>query len=221
MLQEFDLAWNAGLLVHAAAVLQVLGFLNRNQLTLRGLVLAGSIVYTAYYYLHPDTPLWGAMFWSTGLAAANLIGIVRVVLDRRRSGKHENEDCFLDMMKVLTPGEFRRLMQMAEWHTTSEATRLTTEGEPVPSLYFVIDGKVEIEKAGRAFTLSPGLFIGEVSFLLGGTASASVSLPAGAKYIEWPKKLLHKAIDRTPTLGASMERLFNQELARKVAVSWS
>ena len=221
MLQEFDLAWNAGLLVHAAALLQVLGFLNRNQLTLRGLVLAGSIVYTAYYYFYPDAPLWGAMFWSTGLAVANLIGILRVILDRRRSGALENEDCFLDMMKVLTPGEFRRLMQMAQWHTVSEATQLTVEGEPVPSLYFVIDGKIDIEKAGRTFTLPPGIFIGEVTFLLGGTASASVSLPAGAKYIEWPKKLLHKAVDRTPALGAAMERLFNRELARKVSVSWS
>lgn len=221
MLQQLDLAWNAGMLVHAAALLQVFGFLNRNQLVLRGLVLAGSLVYTAYYYLFPEVPLWGAMFWSTGLAAANLIGIVRVILDRRRSSGVDDDDCFLDMLKVLTPGEFRRLMQMAEWHTTTKPTQLTVEGEPVPSLYFVIDGKVDIEKSGRTFTLPPGLFIGEVSFLLGGAASASVSVQAGAKFIEWPKAALHKAIDRTPSLGASMERLFNQELARKVAISWS
>jgi len=221
LFQELDLAWNAGLLVHAAALLQILGLLNRNQLVLRGLVLAGSLIYTAYYYLFPIAPLWGAMFWSTGLAAANLIGIARVILDRRLSHGMEHEDCFVDMLKVLTPGEFRRLMQMAEWHTTTKPTQLTVEGEVVPSLYFVIDGDVDICKAGRNFTLPGGLFIGEVSFLLGGAATASVSLPPEAKYIEWPKAALQKAIERTPSLGSSMERLFNQELARKVAISWS
>lgn len=216
---EWDLAWNAGLLVHAAALLQVMGFLNRKQLVLRGFILAGSLTYIAYYYYHPETPLWGAMFWAGALALANLIGIVRVLLDRRRSRHGEDETAFLDILKVLTPGEFRRLMQMADWHTADEQTQLTAQGETVPSLYFIIDGQVDIDKSGWTFSLPSGVFIGEISFLLGGTATASSSVPPGTKYIEWPKEKLRQAIERTPSLGASMERLFNQELARKVAVS--
>ncbi len=218
---ELDLTWSTGLLVHAAALLQVLGFLNRKQLVLRSLILAGSLVYLAYYYLHPVEPLWGAMFWSSVLALANLVGIVRVILERRAIHSSEHHDSFLNIMKVLSPGEFRRLMQMAEWRVAERTTQLTREGETAPSLYFVTGGQVEIGRGGKDITLGPGIFIGEISFLLDGAATADVAAPAGTEYIEWPKERLRRAIDRTPTLGTSMERLFNQELARKLVVSWS
>lgn len=218
---ELDLTWSTGLLVHAAALLQVLGFLNRKQLVLRSLILAGSLVYLAYYYFHPEEPLWGAMFWSSVLALANLVGIVRVILERRATHSSEHHDSFLNIMKVLTPGEFRRLMQMAEWRVAEQTTQLTREGETASSLYFVTGGQVEIGRGGKDITLGPGIFIGEISFLLDGAATADVSAPSGTEYIEWPKERLRRAIDRTPTLGTSMERLFNQELARKLVVSWS
>ncbi|WP_299395201.1 cyclic nucleotide-binding domain-containing protein [Pelagibius sp.] len=220
-MQEFDLALNAGLLVHAAALLQVLGFLNRGQLTLRCLVLAGNLLYIPYYYFHPDDPLLGAIFWSSVLALAGLIGILRLLHDRHQRPGDRTSESFLNIRKVLTPGEFRRLMQMAEWHTAEQTVELTREGEAVPSLYFVTSGQVEIEKDGASFASGPGVFIGEISFLLGGAATASVRAAAGTEYIAWPREALRKAILRTPALGTSMERLFNQELARKVAVSWS
>ena len=209
-----------GLLVHAAALLQVLGFLNRRQLVLRGLTLTGSLVYVAYYYLYPAEPLWGAMFWSVVLALANAVGIARVILERRACHPNMQHDSFLTIMKVLTPGEFRRLMQMAEWRVAEQPTQLTREGEVAPSLYFVTGGEVQVGRNGKALTLGPGAFIGEISFLLNDAATADVSAPAGTEYIEWPREKLRKAIDRTPALGSSMERLFNQELARKLVNSW-
>ena len=45
-------------------------------------------------------------------------------------------------------------------------------------------------------------------------------LAPGTRYIAWSAEPLRKLIDRTPSLGLTMERLFNQELARKVAQSW-
>ncbi|NIA69110.1 cyclic nucleotide-binding domain-containing protein [Pelagibius litoralis] len=219
-MQEFDLAWDAGLLVHAAALLQVFGFLNRGQLMLRCFVLAGNLLYIPFYYFHPEQPLLGAIFWSSVLATAGLIGIIRLLLDRRQRPGDRNDESFLNILKVLSPGEFRRLMQMAEWHTADRSVELTRQGEAVPSLYFVTGGQVEIEKDGRSFASGPGVFIGEVSFLIGGAATATVHARTGTEYIAWPRDALRKAIQRTPTLGASMERLFNQELARKVAVSW-
>ena len=60
----------------------------------------------------------------------------------------------------------------------------------------------------------------EVAFLLDTPASATVFLAPGTRYIAWSAEPLRKLIDRTPSLGLTMERLFNQELARKVAQSW-
>ena len=219
-MQDFDFVGSTGLLVHAAAILQVIGFLNRRQLVLRGLTLTGSLAYLAYYYLHPAEPLWGAMFWSGVLALANAVGIVRVMLDRRAHHPSMRHDSFLNIMKVLSPGEFRRLMQMAEWRVAEQPVQFTREGEVAPSLYFITGGQVEVGRNGKALTLGPGAFIGEISFMLDGAATADVSAPAGTEYIEWPRETLRKAIGRTPTFGTAMERLFNQELARKLVNSW-
>ncbi|GAB4230361.1 MAG: hypothetical protein Tsb0032_36830 [Kiloniellaceae bacterium] len=219
-MQDFDFVGGTGLLVHAAALLQVLGFVNRRQLALRGLTLAGSLVYLAYYYLHPAEPLWGAMFWSSVLALANGVGILRVLLERRACHPNMQHDSFLNIMKVLSPGEFRRLMQLAEWRVAEQPVQLTKEGEIAPSLYFITGGKVDIGRNGKAITLGPGAFIGEISFTLNDAATADVSAPIGTEYIEWPREKLRKAIERTPALGSSMERLFNQELARKLVNSW-
>ena len=220
VVQDLTVAGTTGLLVHAAALLQVFGFINRKQLMLRGLTLTGSLVYVAYYYLYPAEPLWGAIFWSVVLAGANGVGILRVVLERRARHPSMQHDSFLNIMKVLSPGEFRRLMQMAEWRVANQTTRLTCEGERAPSLYFITQGEVEIGRNGKTVKLGPGAFVGEISFLTNDAATADVFAPRGTEYIEWPHATLRKAIDRTPALGLSMERLFNQELARKLVNSW-
>lgn len=216
----YEVTAGTGMLVHLAALLQLLGLLSREQLLLRSLVLLGSLAYIAYYYAHPEQPLWGAIFWSSVLAAANIVGIGRIAWERTSFRRTGDERYFLNMIKTLTPGELRRLMRLAEWRVAERTTTITQEDQPVDSLYFVLDGQIEIVKAGRSFSVDPSVFIGEVAFLLNTRASASVFLQPGTKYIEWPAQALRKAIERHPPLGQAMHRLFNQELAGKVANAW-
>ena len=211
---------DSGWLIHVAALLQVLGLLLRRQLMLRLFLLAGSFAYVAYFYAHAVEPMWAPIFWSSVLGAANAIGIARLVMERLHFRHSEEERHFLETLKVLTPGELRRLMRLAQWREAEETTTLTQEGRPVRELYYVLDGGIEVVKAGKAFPLRPGVFIGEVAFLLDTPASATVFRAPGTRYIAWSAEPLRKLIDRTPSLGLTMERLFNQELARKVAQSW-
>ena len=215
-----EVTFDSGWLIHVAALLQVVGLVLRRQLVLRIFLLVGSLVYVAYFYWHSDQPMLAAAFWSAVLGAANLIGIIRLIIERLHFRQSEDERHFLEILKVLTPGELRRLMRLARWRTAEATTTLTQEGQPVRSLYFVLDGRIEIVKDGKSFAIGPGVFIGEVAFLLNTPASASVFLAPGAKYIEWPAEALRKLLHRTPSLESTMKQLFNQMLARKVAHSW-
>ncbi len=210
----------SGWLIHVAALLQVVGLVLRRQLVLRIFLLAGSLVYVAFFYWHGAGPMLSAAFWSAALGAANLVGIVRLILERLHFRQSDDERHFLETLRVLTPGELRRLMRLARWQVTDATTTLTHEGQPVRSLYFVLEGGIDIVKGGKAFSSRPGIFIGEVAFLLNTPASATVFLAPGAKYIEWPAEPLRKLLERTPSLENTMEQLFNQMLARKVAQSW-
>ena len=73
---------NAGLLVHLATLGYIFGFLLKNQLILRVLVLGSTVLYIAYYYLYPAQPLWAAIMDSMLVIIANIIGTLSIIYDR-------------------------------------------------------------------------------------------------------------------------------------------
>jgi hypothetical protein len=68
--------FGAAALVHIAGLLQVGGYLSRDQLVLRFLLFAGSCFYVAYYVFSAATPLWEAILWTGVLMSANLYVMV-------------------------------------------------------------------------------------------------------------------------------------------------
>ena len=76
---EFDYSyfWSAGVFVNLALLFYVLGFLARDEIWLRGLILIGTAFYLIYYYYAADTPLWDAIFASGVLGLANIYMIAQ------------------------------------------------------------------------------------------------------------------------------------------------
>jgi len=68
-------------IVHIGAMLYLAGFLFRNQLILRGLIIAGDFVYILYFYFAPDVPLWGGIFWSVMFTVVNLAMMGSIAAD--------------------------------------------------------------------------------------------------------------------------------------------
>ena len=140
--------WNSfefqgwAILVHLAALTQVVGYLIRDQLALRVLLLTGTILYIAYYRLYPETPLWDAIFWGAMLGLANLISIVLIMRDRMGWRMSEHEARLYTSFNKIGPGEFRRLMKLARFEQASNEKVLTYEGEVPERLYFVVSGQI-------------------------------------------------------------------------------
>jgi hypothetical protein len=210
---------DAAILVHVAGLLQVAGYLSRKQIVLRLLLLAGTIFYISYYLFQGPTPQWHAIFWSSLFLAANLYVISVLYADGRRKALTEDEDRLAHALSTLTPGQFRRLMRAATWNTAAAPTVITQEGETPDSLYFVVDGEIEIRKAGRSFPVMPGTFIGEVAWLLKCPATATVELAAGTRYVAWSASDLQIVFDRNEPLRTAFEKLLNRDLARKIGSS--
>jgi CRP-like cAMP-binding protein len=207
------------LLVHLAALSQVCGYLMRDQLALRVLLLIGTTLYAAYYVLYPDRPLWDAIFWSVVMGASNLWVIRAIVHDRRTHDMTEQEERLFRAFHKLTPGEFRRLMQKATFRVALKETILTEEGSFPDRLFFVMEGTVLIKKGSRAFTYMPGTFIGELSMLTEQPASATVSLPAGGRYVTWDRAELNTLLSKSPSIRLALESLLNRDMAAKLAVA--
>jgi hypothetical protein len=206
-------------LVHVAAAIYLAGFLFRDQIMLRALLVLGDVVYTAYYLFAPAEPLWGGAFWSVVFIAVNAVMISRIVADRAHFGLTDDELRLFRKLDTMTPGEFRRFMRMGGWRTASDHTVLTHESKPVENLYFVLDGTVMIDKGGRSTPIDAGVFIGEVAFLLTQPASATVTVAPHARYVEWDAGALRRLLMRAPSLRIAFNAALNRDMAVKVARS--
>jgi CRP-like cAMP-binding protein len=61
-------------------------------------------------------------------------------------------------------------------------------------------------------------FIGEIAFLLGEPASATVTLEPGTPYFVWKQDQLKALMQSKPDLGNSLSLAMNRKLAQKIAV---
>jgi len=206
------------LIAAVAVTLQILGFLLRDQVSLRLLVLAGSAFYVLYYLVVADRPLWDAIVGTTAIAAANLLGLMALLLSRARFSVPEAQRDLLDALRPLEPGLFRRLMRVGELVRAEAARPMTEEGAAPDALWFVAEGRIGLDKFGESVEIEGPCFIGEIAWLQGVPATASTRLLPGATAVRWPCGPLRQATRRSPRLATALEALIAQDMARKVAL---
>ena len=144
-------------IVHIGAALYLVGFLFRDQILLRILVIAGDLVYISYFYFAPEVPLWGGIFWSAVFTLVNAVMIARILADRTPYRMSDEELQLFSFLGTLSPGEFRQLIKVGRWRTAPEATVLAEENRPLENLYYVLDGEHHHRKVGLRPAHASGL----------------------------------------------------------------
>ncbi len=206
-------------LFHIGALASVAALAMRGQLQLRILLLVGLILYIADNYFGSQDHAWPYLVWNALFLIMNLFVLVEIVLDRTTFGLSAEEKEIFESFLSLSPGEFRKLIRIGQQRTASEERLITTEGIVPASLFYVHAGTIEIIKAGRTITIEPPTFIGEIAFLRGTEASATVAIAPGTQYIEWSASTLRRHLARHNPLKIAFNRTLSDDLAMKVARS--
>ncbi|MEM7068039.1 MAG: cyclic nucleotide-binding domain-containing protein [Pseudomonadota bacterium] len=206
-------------LIHLGALLYILGFLVRDELLLRLLVLGGTLLYILYYFFFPASPLWDAIITSLILGAANLWVMGNILLERTTFNMSDDEKKLFEVFSTLNPGQFRKILAVTKWHVANGGETLCTEDERADRLYFIISGNAEVVKGEARFSIPSQKFLGEISFILGGKYSATVLAKPGMKYVEWKTDELQRLMQKKTDLNNAITALFNKDLASKLAVS--
>ena len=128
-----------------------------------------------------------------------------------------DERKLFDLLGDLTPGQFRKLLKAGRQEVATAPLVVTRENEPSNELYFIIDGKITIAKAGQRTVSAGKTFIGEIAFLLSRPATATVTLEPGCHYCVWDSKALHHVLNGNPALRTALSAAMNRKLAEKVA----
>lgn len=210
----------ASLFVHLALLFYVLGLLARNELLLRGLLLIGTSCYILYYYFIGDAPLWDAIFTSAVIGITNFSMMLVILHEKSTIGMAPDMLHLYRSFPTLNPGQFRKIMKHADWITASEDTQLCTQNVRPDYLCLVSSGEMILRRGGRDVRIGPGNFIGEISFLIDGPATADVIAPKGVSYVRWDRDHLSAQMDKSMRLSNAISALFNKDIAQKLSVSW-
>ncbi len=207
---------SSDILVHIGSFLLLLAYLVRDQILLRAVIILGTIFYIVYYILM-EAPLWSALLWNVSFVVINLIMIVVIYSDKTSFVMSEKEAKLYQVFYTLSPGEFKKLLKIADWFDGSSEEKITTEGEIPSRLYFIINGEALIARDDKKFIVGPNVFIGELAYLTKKPATATVKLTDKVVAISWKTTSLTKLLASNPQMKIAFDGLLNQDLAAKLA----
>ena len=204
-------------LIYLAGGSFVLGYLIINQVILRTMVLIGTLIYILYYATVADQPLWAAIYTSVAMGLANLIGLGLLFVRRSKLAIPEAHRDIYPRFVQLSPGDFRSLMRHAHRFRTLDEEVLTTQGQPVSHLSYIISGNAQVTKRDTFLELPPGVFVGEVAYLQGTPSAATTVLPEGSELLQWKVQDLARIGARNQRFKLAIEAAISRDMAAKVA----
>jgi hypothetical protein len=204
---------------HLASVLTMLAYLLKDILWLRVLTVFSCFAGIAFNFIVPATPLWTVIYWNVLFAVINIVQVAIII--KQRSGvtfTDEEKELHDTLFKNFAPFEFMKLMRIGQWLEAKQGDILATEKKPIDSVMLIYNGNVSVEAGGKELArLTDGNFVGEVSFITGGEASATVKALEPTRYINWPKKEISQLLNRNPSMRFAMQALLSTDLSKKLS----
>ena len=203
---------------HLASILTMAAYLLKDILWLRLLTILSCFAGIAFNYFVPATPLWSVIYWNMLFATINIAQIAIII--RERTGIHfteEEKELHDTLFKNFAPFEFMKLMRIAKWLEAKQGEVLAVEKETLNAVMLIYNGLVGVEANGKEVArLKDGNFIGEVSFITGGAATATVRALQPTRYIAWPKAAISQLLNRNPSMRFAMQSMLSTDLSKKL-----
>ncbi len=206
---------------HFAFALIALSYLLRDILWLRAVSIVASIAAIAYNFYAPQSPLWLVIYWNVAFIALNAIHLSILLRERRSVAfTDEEKEMFETMFHGFSPVEFMRLLRVGRWMDAAPGTAIVREGELNENMMLLYSGSATVSAAREEVAqLRPGSYIGEMSFITGEPARATVKANDRVRYYAWPKDELEKLLERNPQMNTAFQNEMNLDLAKKLAKS--
>ena len=201
-------------LVHVGYALMLCALLARDILWLRLLLVGAQSLIAAYALAHEVVAIgaWNALF-----VLINSVWVVLILRERRAVRLPDEMRALHERyFAALTPPEFLRLWGWAR-EESCDAAVLTRDGERPRALYFLLEGSVSVRKNDQELArLGRGAFVGEMSLLTGGVATAdSVALGRVVARI-WPVSRLQMLRTRDPGLWTRVQSVLGRDIVEKI-----
>ncbi len=170
------------------------------------------------YFAFSGGALLTGIGWNLVFITINLYQLWRLV-DYARGAHGKPELAFLrgNVLAGLDNAQLGRLFSTGTWRHVDAGATLTDEGEPVPALFLLGSGHAAVEVEGDVVArLAAGAFVGEMAFLSGALASATVRTEGPAHIFAFDPAKLRRLIAHDEQISGAMHRAVGQDLTAKL-----
>lgn len=198
-----------------AYVLIACSYLVRDMLALRTLSVIASVASITFSLQRQVYLIVG---WNLLFITVNAIQLARLIYERRPVVfPPEEQEVYEGTFAGMGPADFSRLIELARWETREPGDEILTQGEPVTALTLLFRGRATVEVDGRPVAqVKEGGFMGEMGFLTGAPASATVRAARASTLLAWDAKALAELLGGSPALTGQMQAVLGRDLIRKL-----
>lgn len=201
---------------HLTYFLLIVSMLMRRMVWLRSFAVASGIakiVYRTFFVFDPVSVLWETVF-----VLVNIGQLLVIWYYERHHRFSDDERHFVDSMPPSVERRaLKRLLTFASVREVPADEVLVREGEVVKDLLYVADGVARIESGGRIIAVcGPGDYLGEMSFLSGEPATATVIAAKPMRVLAFDQQRLHVAVASDAGIHRAMEAGLNRNLVGKL-----
>jgi CRP-like cAMP-binding protein len=214
MLEIFSLTDLTGTLSYA---LIALSYMMTRIFWLRVVAVVGLFLQIAYFRLSGGNMNVG-IGWDLVFIAINLVLIFLLVRERASLRLPEKEAPMLrESFSGLNDAQIARLLKAADWRDAQPGEILTKQDHAVDSLFFLCSGRASVEVNGSFETyLEKGSFIGEIAYLTGNLATATVVIDEPSRVLAFSKMRMAKITSRDSQIAGIIYELLGRDLAQKM-----
>jgi CRP-like cAMP-binding protein len=216
MQQFLDAFFNMTVLPgHISYILLITSMLMRRMVWLRTIaVAAGS--FSAFYYITIDD--YVSAFWEIIFTTVNLVQLAILAFENRKTRFSTEEQMFIDTaLQHVEQAHCRRVMRLGKWVDEADNMVLITEDTAPEHLFFVVNGTARVDRHGQQVgVVGPGDFLGEMSYLTGKQATATVTSVTPMRFLVFDRAQLRSYLMKFPEVRHALESGFNRNLVDKL-----
>jgi hypothetical protein len=201
-----------------AFILIALSFMVKDMLWLRTLSVIASCCSLFYNSNVTDHVLWVPIGWNTFFMSLNLYHIVNIIRGRKSIHLNDKEkELYQLAFSSLSLMEFSKLISAAEWKSFDTGMTFINEKQKMSDLYMIYNGQVEVYVADKKVNeLHDGNYIGEMSFLSDGIASARITTKVPTEVVIWNQLKLKDLMKRNPSIIYALQGSMGEQMAKSL-----
>jgi hypothetical protein len=215
-MDAFAMTW-ADVPGHISYVLIAISYWLTNIYWLRVTAVIGLSLEIVYFRLSGGD-LGAGIGWDLVFIAINLYQIYWLVAERRKLRTMEHAHLLRQgVFAGFSDAQLARLITSGNWRDLEPGVVLTEQGKQVPELVLLCDGSAIVNVHGSTVAhLRGGAFVGEMAFVSGNPASATVVVEQPTRAFVFDMERLRKLVETDDLVAVAIHRVIGRDLAAKL-----